>query len=286
MSEKVNIYHKLQTVRVALQHSPMKKSGYNPHSKFDYFDLSDFMPAVNRLFHEHGLCSVLTFTKDEATLRVVNADEPSDCIVFSSPMSEAKLPACHAVQNLGAVQTYLRRYLYICALEIVEHDALDATIGDPKAKPVETVAEPAGNDPFLQSEPEYVPPPTTKGGGILAEVRKLAESIGFDAPQIRAWSNHKHGQAFSQLTDNQQAAMRDELADKVAAYKAMCLLMDAEHGTLPNGLTEAEQCDRVTAYIKEKASAKPFNGEPLKAPVEKWNEWRKQLEDSLSKGTR
>jgi len=33
----------------------------------------------------------------------------------------------HDVQNLGAVQTYLRRYLYVNAFEIVEHDAIDKT---------------------------------------------------------------------------------------------------------------------------------------------------------------
>jgi hypothetical protein len=35
------------------------------------------------------------------------------------------------VQNLGAVQTYLRRYLWTNAFEIVEHDAIDS------AKPIE-----------------------------------------------------------------------------------------------------------------------------------------------------
>jgi hypothetical protein len=47
------------------------------------------------------------------------------------------------VQNLGAVQTYLRRYLWTNCFELVEHDALDATTGmevKPKAK-VETKTE-------------------------------------------------------------------------------------------------------------------------------------------------
>jgi hypothetical protein len=52
-------------------------------------------------------------------------------------MSSAALKGCHEVQNLGAVQTYLRRYLWVAALEIVEHDAIDASEGaqstaDPK----------------------------------------------------------------------------------------------------------------------------------------------------------
>jgi hypothetical protein len=47
-------------------------------------------------------------------------------------MSSAALKGCHDVQNLGAVQTYLRRYLWTNAFEIVEHDALDATTGEDK----------------------------------------------------------------------------------------------------------------------------------------------------------
>jgi hypothetical protein len=50
-------------------------------------------------------------------------------------MSKAELKGCHDVQNLGAVQTYLRRYLWTAAFEIVEHDALDATTGSVKAEP-------------------------------------------------------------------------------------------------------------------------------------------------------
>jgi hypothetical protein len=58
-------------------------------------------------------------------------------IHINSPMSSAALKGCHEVQNLGAVQTYLRRYLWVTAMEIVEHDALDATTGSeaPSLKP-------------------------------------------------------------------------------------------------------------------------------------------------------
>jgi hypothetical protein len=41
-------------------------------------------------------------------------------------MSTAALKGCHEVQNLGAVETYIRRYLWVTALEIVEHDAIDS----------------------------------------------------------------------------------------------------------------------------------------------------------------
>ena len=64
-----------------------------------------------------------------AVLNIRAIDKPDETIQFLSPMSEASLKGCHAIQNLGAVQTYLRRYLWVNALEIVEHDALDATTG-------------------------------------------------------------------------------------------------------------------------------------------------------------
>ena len=54
-------------------------------------------------------------------------------IQFTSPMSNASLKGCHEVQNLGAVETYIKRYLYQNCFEIVEADALDGVM-DPNAK--------------------------------------------------------------------------------------------------------------------------------------------------------
>jgi hypothetical protein len=48
-------------------------------------------------------------------------------------MSDAQLKGCHNVQNLGAVETYIKRYLYQNCFEIVEADALDGAM-DPNAK--------------------------------------------------------------------------------------------------------------------------------------------------------
>jgi hypothetical protein len=83
------------------------------------------------IFDEVGLTSIISFGKESADMRIINTDKPEEMIVIESPMSEANLKGCHPVQNLGAVQTYIRRYLWVAALEIVEHDALDSS------KPVE-----------------------------------------------------------------------------------------------------------------------------------------------------
>ena len=137
----MSVYKKLQEARLELQSTSLKKSGKNKFAGFEYFELGDFLPTIQNIFMKHGLCGTITFYTDIAILTIVDVDKPEDKIEFKSPMSSAELKGCHAIQNLGAVQTYLRRYLWVAAMEIVEHDSLDAVAGkddSKKAEPTET----------------------------------------------------------------------------------------------------------------------------------------------------
>ncbi|WP_300902290.1 ERF family protein [uncultured Clostridium sp.] len=131
----MNVFEKLQSVRVKLQEREIKKSGKNKFSGYDYFELADILPAINELMNENKLCSYISYTTDVATLTIVNSEKVDEQIVFTSPMATAQLKGCHAIQNLGAVQSYLRRYLYLTAFEIVEADVLDATSGKEEESP-------------------------------------------------------------------------------------------------------------------------------------------------------
>jgi len=124
----MNVYKKLQEARLKLQAMPLTKSGKNKFAGYEYFELSDFMPAIQKICGELGLCGVVSFNHEYATLTIYDTDGEG-FINFGSPMSSAALKGCHEVQNLGAVQSYLRRYLWVNAYEIVEHDALDSTTG-------------------------------------------------------------------------------------------------------------------------------------------------------------
>ena len=124
----MSIYKKLQQARVKLQSVEMKKSGHNKFAGYYYFELGDFLNPINEIFNEMGLCGITTFTADIATLTIYDVEDGSS-IVFTSPMGSAALKGCHEVQNIGAVETYQRRYLYVVALEIVEHDALESVTG-------------------------------------------------------------------------------------------------------------------------------------------------------------
>ena len=125
----MNVYQKLNEARAKFHKKALKKSGLNKFAGYSYFELSDFVIPALEIFAEVGLTSVIRFNKDMAEFVLINVDKPDEIIIFSSPMSEAQLKGCHPVQNLGAVQTYISRYLWVQVLHIVEHDALDATTG-------------------------------------------------------------------------------------------------------------------------------------------------------------
>ena len=119
---------KLMQARINLQACSLTKSGHNKFAGYKYFELGDFLPTIQKLFHELKLAGVVSFAHDIATLTITDLEDGTT-VLITSPMSSAALKGCHEVQNLGAVQTYIRRYLWVNALEIVEHDALDATTG-------------------------------------------------------------------------------------------------------------------------------------------------------------
>jgi hypothetical protein len=126
-NEQLLVYEKLQKARIKLQSMKLTKSGYNSYAGFKYFELSDFLPSVNTIFAELNLCSVFSIHANEAILYIIDP-ETGGQIVFTSPLADASSGKAPPIQALGSQHTYLRRYLFLNALEITEHDAVDATI--------------------------------------------------------------------------------------------------------------------------------------------------------------
>ena len=131
-----NVFAKLLEARVKFLAAGVKKTGKNMHLKFTYFELEDIVPVATPIFAELGLLPLVNFTDEAATMTVVNVDEPSETIQFTSPMRNIEgNAATNAVQALGASETYQRRYLYMAALDITESDTLDGTAGAPAPAP-------------------------------------------------------------------------------------------------------------------------------------------------------
>lgn len=132
----MSVYNKLTEARVRIQNMDLKKSGENKFVGFKYFELGDFIPQAQSIFNDLKLCGFVSFTPELATLQIVDAEDGTMLAIYS-PIAMATLKGAHDVQNLGATQTYLRRYLWMAALELTESDWVDATIGsEPPPKPV------------------------------------------------------------------------------------------------------------------------------------------------------
>lgn len=153
----MNIYGKLAKARIEFHAKSLTKSGHNKFAGYNYFELGDFIPHALKCLADNGLCTVVTYTKEVATMRVFESDG-SASIELTSPMSSVALKGCHDVQNLGAVQTYLRRYLWVSLMEIIETDGLDgsAEVQEQPKKQTRKVAEPVANPNSGQSPRELL----------------------------------------------------------------------------------------------------------------------------------
>lgn len=131
-----NVYQKLMVARTKFLESDVQKTGKNMHLSFKYFELEDIVPTAIRIFNEVGLIPIVNFTTDVATMDIVNTETPEEVIQFVAPfnqiapiVSNAGKQATNEMQALGSSITYMRRYLYMIALDICESDSIDANIG-------------------------------------------------------------------------------------------------------------------------------------------------------------
>jgi len=148
------VHKKLMAARMSLQEASLKKSGHNKFAGYSYFELGDFIPTITEIFYNIGLCGVVSYDSEIASLTITDTDDGTN-IIITSPMAEANLKGCHPIQNLGAVETYTRRYLWVTAMEIVEHDALDSSAPIKEEKIIITPTQGA-MDTIPQDEQNYL----------------------------------------------------------------------------------------------------------------------------------
>lgn len=131
MADTKNLFSKMNDVKKDFLAANVKKTGKNKHSGFEYYELSDLQPVLTDLCAKHNIYQHITFTADLAIMTVINIDNPQERIEFTSPMREISIAGCNAIQSLGGVETYQRRYLLLTAYDITEPDLFDATAGTP-----------------------------------------------------------------------------------------------------------------------------------------------------------
>ena len=183
-----NVYQKLLEARIKFLACKPEKSGMNMHLAFKYFELDDIVPIANKICDEVGLISITNFTTDTATMVIVNTDNPDENIFFTAPfnqispiVSNTGKQATNEMQALGSSITYMRRYLYMIALDICEPDSIDA--GLPSETNAPTPAQPVKNT---------VETPLTDSSGQASELqikqlKELLKKLRESDPSKEEW---------------------------------------------------------------------------------------------------
>lgn len=136
--ESMNVMQKLAKARLYFLNSKVSKSGKNMLLEFKYFELEDIVPTAIRIFAKVGLLAVDDLAGDPVSLTVFNADNPNEApVIFRMPYREqdqiinkSGKAVTNPLQALGSSVTYLRRYLWMIALDITEPDSVDPALGD------------------------------------------------------------------------------------------------------------------------------------------------------------
>ena len=179
----MSVHKKLMQARVDLLSIDLKKSGRNTFQNYSYFELGDFIPHIQTIFNNVGLCGVVTFNAEYAQLCITDVDDGT-VIVITSPMAEANLKGSQPIQLIGSIQTFQRRYLWMAALELTEHDTIDMTPApEPKQAPKP--------EPKPTPVPELKPPTKHVKGRVdpipPQHVEPSRWTIIIDAPDDESW---------------------------------------------------------------------------------------------------
>lgn len=205
----MNIYEKILKVRVGIIKAGLRMTGKNSYSGYSYFDLGDIVPVLETLCDEYGLFTIVSHGSEQSSLTLINTEKPDEVVEIVSPTSIAKLKGAHEVQNLGAVQTYLRRYLYMTAFNIVEHDALDATQGKEQS-----IKNGANKPPAM---PPEKPEPITKEqtDRIFAYCKQLSELEARPVNEILVEIEAGYKSRISDMTSKQGINLAKQLVQRL-----------------------------------------------------------------------
>lgn len=171
---KLNLFMKIQTVKSRLLQANLKKSWENKHAWFKYYELWDFLPAIVELCKDNGLYTQVLFDNETATLLIIDCDDPTQIVQYTSPMRDVDLKWCQPIQALWAVETYQRRYLYLNAFDIVENDTLDAVAWDDNKQTKKSEVKKFSNEDLerLKAKTDYLKKFATSDD-LLKDIQKF-----------------------------------------------------------------------------------------------------------------
>ena len=210
-SKPKNIYEKLNEARARFLSSKVKKTGINRYAEFKYFTLEDIIPVKQSIFNELGLTDVVEIRPEIASVTLIDTDNPESMIAFTSPLAEDESLIKNPIQKLGAVETYVRRYLYMLMLDIVEADTVDAVSGKPD--PEEPKAEiKKSNKPATPEKREEAKKDLIDEGGEATEVQ--VKSIKNGLKKLRA-KNDSYEDYVTEIVKKIKAGLKKSEAEAI-----------------------------------------------------------------------
>lgn len=174
-----NIYSKIMTARLQFLESNPKKSGKNDFQKFEYYELKDIVPLATKICYDLGLYTEIDLggnTMGYATMTVINIENPEEKTYYRIKMPETNNENMNkALQETGASETYLRRYLYQLFLDIAENDEVDSKDNRIKKPSSANPKKPAG--PSRPAPSKRTTQPMTSNKKLTMEQKKQMKEI-------------------------------------------------------------------------------------------------------------
>jgi len=216
---------KLMDARTEFHKRQLKKSGWNAYSEYKYLELSDFLIPAMEIFASLKLATLTSFTRELATMTITDLEDNSS-VQITSPFGSAALKACHEVQNIGAVESYQRRYLWVAALEIVEHDAIDGSTGPeaPKddVKPDDKKDERSPVRPNIAGEDLWKNANEEQKEYLNKQLSGIRDFLNADQPKIAAeffyvkskMDTEEQAAVWSQLNVKERKSIKDNKVER------------------------------------------------------------------------
>ena len=175
----MNLYQKVAKIKGEMSSMKFSKTGRNSFTKFNYFQLDDFEPTLEKLCSQYGVVTYFMFALDAARMVVVDADDPNQKIEVDSPVDVSFGKTSSKMQDIGAMQTYARRYLFMSFFGITESDFLDEVAGmdTPKSEDDVEHVNPNKNDSVKKPDTNA----DKKKGTAYQVWRRLLNMNGFDS---------------------------------------------------------------------------------------------------------
>jgi hypothetical protein len=209
----LNVYEKLLEARKQFLAAGVKKNGINRYAEFKYFTLDDIIPVKNKIFDDLGLVDVISFEETFAQLRLYNVSNPEEVIFFESPLREDESLIKNPIQKLGAIETYVRRYLYMLELDIVEADAIEETTDKPDPTTGEAPKTEAKktNRPKTEKEREEIKGDLIDQGGEATDTQIKAIKNGLK--KLRAKDGEKYEDYVAATVKSIKAGLKKKEAE-------------------------------------------------------------------------